>query len=68
MCYGMNRNPLWFTEEAIHNLIPSMVYRAISIDIKVRAIFLVDHPELCANVADVLGVSQALDRTPCWTG
>jgi transposase len=34
-----------------------MPYKHISDDIKYRCIFLLDHPEICENVAEVLGIS-----------
>ena len=36
-----------------------MGYRKISRDLKEHAIFLLDHPEICDNICEVLGVSPA---------
>jgi hypothetical protein len=36
-----------------------MVYQKISCDLKERAIFLLDHLEICTNICEVLGVSLA---------
>ena len=44
-------------------MVTSMVYRAISTDIKERAIFFVDHPELCGNGHIVLWFRHSLLKT-----
>ena len=41
-----------------------MVYWEISHDLKECAIFLLDHPEICTNICEVLGVSLA--SVKCW--
>jgi len=38
----------------------TMVHRKISRDIKERALFLLDHPDLCDDVCAVLSVSRCL--------
>jgi transposase len=35
-----------------------MAFQKFSDDLKMRALFLCDHPEICENVAEVLGVSE----------
>ena len=37
----------------------TMGYRKISWDLKERAIFLLDHPKICDNICEVLGISPA---------
>jgi len=42
-----------------HSLNQTIGYRKISRDLKERALFLLDHPEICDNLCEVLGISPA---------